>query len=719
MKKMTSRKDGKTRVLSAALQILCIVAVMAAAVLVRSPSSAFRGDAADVREAYTDETGIPYLTDMDSYYHVRLVRNYLENGTLGDTTLEDGTSWDSLRYAPEGRATDYPPGLIWLTATAWRIFGGSLEALEYRLAAILSAVSALAAYLIGRRLGGAAGGVTAGLLVGCAPTYALRTCFGRFDTDVLAVLMEVLLILFLTEALRSRTGWKRGAHAAGFVLTTIGYALCWMPSYSMLFVGLTLAGGMAAAIVLALVDVPERPRTAGAFFRRPGIWVVPGCGALTACGLLITCGPEVFGQILSSLGFSTTSRSGEGVLPNLFASISELSRASFFPQKAGQAFLGYVAGESTSTVNGVGGLAALLAAMAGLACLVMAWFPQLRERLRLSPAGDGALYACVLGAWMAAGLFLTMYGVRFLEHLSIPVGLLAGAFVGQAVRWTEAKAANQKWGAIKSFFCRKLIPVLLCAALLIPALTGTVRSVADSRPSATDASANAMRFVRESSQEEKAVVASWWDMGYFYENASGHPCLWDGGSQGGARAILVSKALITDDLELSRRILLMLAASGDDAVTMLRAHTDAKTAFEAVWEALLLEREAAIALLQADCGLSEAEAEEAEALLHPAQPRETWLVITYTMTQQMGWFEYYANWDFTGTQSLPSSTLYSYTPEGTPLFNTEGGQAYLDSVRGKEAMWQLFFAAVNTPCFTPAYEWHDGLEHVRIWRVEP
>jgi hypothetical protein len=184
------------------------------------------------------------------------------------------------------------------------------------------------------------------------------------------------------------------------------------------------------------------------------------------------------------------------------------------------------------------------------------------------------------------------------------------------------------------------------------------------------------------------------------------------------RGILVSNALISDDPELSRRILVMLANSGNAALEKLMEHTSAKDAVDLLFKALESDGEESVQKIRDTLGIDEEKAGEIDALIHPEAKRETWLIITYTMTRQIGWYEYFAGWDFSGKQEVPNATLYSYTPEGTPIFNTEQGQAYLSGVRGKETMWELFFNAKTTPYFTPAFEWHDGTEHVRIWRVE-
>ncbi|MCR5137313.1 MAG: hypothetical protein K6C12_09475 [Oscillospiraceae bacterium] len=704
------------------IALLCILAVMAAAVLVRTPSARVQEESKERVDAYTDRKGLPYFKDMDSYYHVRLVRNYLNGGSLGDSVSEDGEPWDSLRFWPDGLSADYTPGIVYLTVWASSLTGAEPEKTEFCLAACSSAFAALIAFLIGCRLGGIPGGLTAGLLAGCGPVYAVRTAFGRFDTDLFVVPMELLLILFLTECFRAGKRWRRIVCAACFALTAMLFGRCWQANYAVLFAGLTLAG----ALLFVLIPNAGREK-AGNLRRQAGRFAMGTewkallvCGGLTVLALLVSEGPSLFRGLLSALSLSTSSGVGEGVLPNLFSSVSELNRAYLFPDHPLQFFLGYVKGSATAAVNGVGGGAAFLLSLAGLVLLFLRGYTERGAESVRPDRRACALYCCVLGAWLAAGLYLTRIGVRFVEHLSIPVSLLAGAFVGQSFlrgNWKQKADLSQKRER-RAFLRDRFLPVLFLAAAVIPALTGAVGACRDLRPSASDASASAMRWIRDNAEAEDAVVASWWDLGYFYESESGHPTLWDGGSQNAERAILVSKALTTDRLELSRRILLMLSGSGNRAIAFLRERTDTRTAYEALWKALTAEREAAVELLQERCNLSREEAEEAESLIHPANPKETYLIITYTMTRQIGWYEYFSGWDFTGKQSLPSATLYTYTPDGTPIFDTEAGQQYLDQLRGRETMWRLFFNAERSSRFTPVYEAHDGLEHVRVWRVE-
>lgn len=724
---------------------------MVSTYLVRTPSAVLAEKPLAVREIFQSEAGVPYLTDLDSYYHVRLVENDLAYGSLGDAELSDGSVWDSLRFYPEGRSADYPPGIVFMTELVWRVqnlFGQkSLELTEFSLPVLMSALTALAAYIFGCRLGGAACGLTAGLLVGCGPLFASRTLYGRFDTDMFTLGLELLMVLFFTEAMRGRSREKRIENALAFALTVWALGKCWMPKYSMLFAGLTIAGGLLWALTVRALDklngeTAVKKRRAGDK-TLPTEWsVLLGCAALTALAMLLSAGVSVFGQVLSALSFTNAQKAGEGVLPSLYVSVSELRSAKFVFGSVVDFFAAYNKGSAPTVVSGVGGGAAFLLAVAALVLLGLFSFVRFRgERDDLPPARDCALYFFELLLWMAAGLVLCRSGVRFIFHLSLPVALLAGFAISRVFRRAGAKyrrSASRKDGAEtesdedargvsedaprrRPILVRALSVVL--AALLfilavVPAMVGATFYSADNTPSVSDASARAMEWIHEHAADERAVVASWWDMGYYYEYASGHPCLWDGGSQDSVRAILVARALTADDLELSRGILRMLSGSGNAAVEYLSRHTDIETEFEALWAALPMESGAARACLCERCGLSAEEADEAERLIHPEHAKETYLVLTLTMTKQIGWYEYFANWDFTGTQNVPASTWYSRMPDGTSVFEEGAGQDYLENVRSKETIWRLFFNAEKNECFTPMYEWHDGLEHVRVWRVE-
>ncbi|MBR3328415.1 MAG: hypothetical protein IKG22_13930 [Atopobiaceae bacterium] len=707
----TQRKAVDRRTL--AIHVLCAFVAIVTTIAVRLPSAYLWGASVGERETYTSEQGVPYLTDQDSYYHVRLVQNHLATGSLGNAVGEDGRPWDTHSYWPEGRSADYTPGIVWLTEAVWgvsRLFGASLEAVEFCMPAIIAAMASLVAYCLGARMSGPVGGLAAGVLVSCAPGFVQRSIFGRYDTDGLAILMDVLLALVLTEALRARKARSRVALCVGFALVALAYTLCWAPRYAMLFVGVTLLGGLAAALArLAVLAFAARGHKQGQMPRGcPELWAVLLCGALSAVGVLVAFGPGFFAQIAGAVQ-RTTAVTTSGTLPNLFASISELRIPDLVPSEVANWFV--TSGSRMTVLEGAGGVSVALLSVTALVVLLVGGFFKVGSWRGALPGRRACrAYLFVLGAVFVGALYASMKGVRFVEHLSVPAGVLAGATVGWGARrimsWDRAHV-------VVGVLCS----MVLCVSAVMPVLLGAQTVSRGSRPSSTDASAHGMQWIRQNAEDPDAAIASWWDMGYFYESESGHPCIWDGGSQNGARAIMVGRVLTATDPELSIRTLRMLCTTGNAAIDMLMEHADAPVAFEALWDALPLDKEEACTVLEDCCDLTPEEAEQAEALMHPVNaPEEAYLVITDSMLRRLGWYEYYADWDFTGTTPTPASTGYDRTPDGYALRGTSEGKELLKR-RSAETMWRLMLDKEDVDGFERVFDEDDGEETVCIWRV--
>ena len=704
------------------MAVLCALLAMAAAVLVRLPAVRLSGLSEEQRAAYTTESGLPYLTDPDSYYHVRITDNYLDHGTLGDSVGPDGSSWDSRRYAPEGRSADYQPGIAVLTAGVWRIagtlFGTELYAVEYWLSTAMAAFAAVAAFLLAFRAEGPAGGLAAGLLTACSSVFVVRTAPGRFDTDMFVVLMSTLLLLLLTETLRARTRRRRILFAAGFAAAAFLYSQCWS-AYSILLIGLAAAGGGLYLIYLLFTAEGGRLR---ALLRRPETRSLLLAAGLAAALIFAVNGPDYVLLVLQKTAGSASVFESE-TLPNLFVSVNELRRGSFGPARLAHWFSSYVPGENLTPVNGVGGLSTLLLCLGALGDL---WVRALRrpkvpkaaaakKTAPPPPAEDRSLrgmYACVLSVFLLGCLAACTRGVRFAEHLAVPVGVLAGIGIGRLVPPELPKA-----GRSAKLIC-SVLTLLLCAGAAAPVLVGAVRCARSVRPSMSDSYAEAMAWVRENAADPDAVIASWWDKGYCFEAASGHPALWDGGSQTGQRAVLVARAL-TEEPETSAALWELLACSGDAPASYLAERLGTEAAYEAIQNTLLLSPAETEARLETDYGLGPAEAAEAAALLHPAEPREVYVVLTSSMQDILGWFEYYAEWDFGGENPLPRASRWRMLRDGSGSIDSEDPaiQARFD-LRRAGAFWRLWFDGDGGDRFTKVFDRDDGVTRVQLWRVE-
>ena len=695
------------------LKIMLAVVVMLFALFVRLPSAFVLGVSDEAKEAYTDETGLPYFTDPDSYYHVRLVDTMLKTGRIGDTVSEDGEPWDMHSFYPEGRSAVYQPGIVYLTIGLWKLFNLSapldISRVEFYLPGIMAMFTALVAFVAGFRINGNACGFIAGILTGCAPDFVARTSFGRFDTDIFVVLMNVLLIITLTEMLRTNTLKERIGWNCAFILTAIVYANCWATQFSMLFVGLTIFGGLIYAVLLSLRNsygMRIKDRIASTFTSLDVVSLL-GTGLLILTIIGLTMGFSVVRDIFGSLTFDMTQEVSDGVLPNMFESIAELQRPCLGPDKLSDWFKGYVLGNAPTVVTGVGGVVALAAAACGLIVLCLRSIDKLRiAQDKFLPERECMLFFVVLGVWTLAGLCLTRLGVRFIEMLTAPIGILAGIFVGWLTKCL--KSEKEKRRIVGSF-----ISAMVIIAIIYPCAEGVMLSV--QIPSVTDASAETMRAIKDNAIDRDAVLLSWWDMGYYYESESGHPCMWDGGTQDSIIAILYSRAMMEGDMEMSCRILDMLANSGNRAVDLLMEHMDAKRAFAIIWEVLPLDTEKTCDIIIKKSGMNNEEAHRVEAFIHPQEHKEAYLVLSNTVVSGVERFDYYSNWDFTGTQAIS----YADDESENMTLVDETRQEVVSKGRFEDVMRRLFFDAEETIFFIPEYENYDGVERLRVWRIHP
>ena len=199
----------KNKVTGILLRVICGVLVMALAVLVRMPAAWLPGVPAEIRSDFTDDAGLVYFMEMDSYYHTRLTDNYIKYGTMADSISEEGKPWDSRRHYPGGRSAEYQPGIVWIAASLWRVMhalnGTNLYTIEFYLPVLMAALSGLVVFLFVTGISNIAGGFTAGVLVSCGTAFVERTIPGRFDTDMFVVLMDVLLIAAFTEMLKAES----------------------------------------------------------------------------------------------------------------------------------------------------------------------------------------------------------------------------------------------------------------------------------------------------------------------------------------------------------------------------------------------------------------------------------------------------------------------------------------------------------------------------------
>ena len=120
------------------------------------------------------------------------------------------------------------------------------------------------------------------------------------------------------------------------------------------------------------------------------------------------------------------------------------------------------------------------------------------------------------------------------------------------------------------------------------------------------------------------------------------------------------------------------------------------------------------------CGFDGRKAREIEKLVHPSEKKEVYLVLTNTMMDMLGWFEYYEDWDFEGDNKVPYATVYYVKSDGTATMDTQQEEAkkYFEE-RSHETIWRLFLSnGEGQDAFEKVYETTDPFAYVQIWKLK-
>lgn len=722
------RESGLTGKRNIILTVSVLGLVMILTWLVRLPGF-FGGGGSSIREPFIDKEGLSYLNQMDGYYHLRMADEIALKGHFGTEDEVTGERMDFLRFAPEGRSASYHAGIIYISVGIWKILrafsGVTLHEVAFYLSCFFSSLTALAAFLLARKISSSVGGLFAAVFVACAPAFVERTAAGSFDTDMTQLLFTILLMLLMMETLKAGSHRQAVLTAVCTAVTAAGFTLFWSSS-SLLFVGIMMAGGAAGLIALALGKIRKNPDPARTFFREPAFFGYVMTGTTTLLLLLLLHGPSYLGSFFRKSSVLSIERT---ILPGILQSVSELQRLPFAPAAFADWFKGYVPGSAT-VINGIGGLCVLVLDLAGLALLVV----------RAVHAASGQdktknmIHFTMMTVWFLACLYGLKLGRRFIEHFAAPAGILAGSAAGMLImrpaedlfrnRTDERRQSGSSRQRRKPAAMAACLAVVsgLCLFAGYETVKGSIMECRHITPLATDASENAMEWIRQNAESEKTVIASWWDMGYYYEYESGFPVLWDGGSQDAVRAIVIGKALTSSNMQQSRALLHMLAEAGNRPVFELAGELGAQKGFEALWETASLDKEKTIDLLTDTYGMDPDRARTIEALVHPIQTGEVFLVLSGALIMRLGLIEYYADWDFTGTQPMPVSTAFFLYPDGSGSLreDREEDQDFLEH-RESETIWRLYLDRNGTDSaggwFEKDFEEADGHEMVQVWRV--
>ncbi|WP_337972209.1 STT3 domain-containing protein [Methanobacterium petrolearium] len=217
-------------ILSKLKPIIIILVIFSLVFFLRAEAADIGGVPDNYKSYYQEETGLPYFSEMDSYYNYRLTSNFIEHGYLGDT-IQNGTDWDLHSFFPPGRSAEYPPLIVWVTAFFYylaNLFGDyPLLAVSFWTPAVIASLCVIPAYLFVRRITNDYGGITAGVLVGVATFYFSHTFVGFFDTDMFNMILPLFVVWFFSESITATDNRKKMIYAVLAAFSMLVFSLAW------------------------------------------------------------------------------------------------------------------------------------------------------------------------------------------------------------------------------------------------------------------------------------------------------------------------------------------------------------------------------------------------------------------------------------------------------------------------------------------------------------
>lgn len=498
--------------ITVAKSVIIILILLAVVFALRAPAADLNILPNEIKGDYVDSSGLPYFSEMDSYYNLRLTEDYVDHGFVGDIDNGDGTQRDMHRYAPDGNIINYELGIVYITSfmhdMANKFFGShGVREVAFWTGAIIASLAVIPAFIFARRLTNDYGAIAATLIIALAPNYFAHTFPGFFDTDMFYYIFSLFFIFFFVECIRTDNIALKVIYAILSIISIGLFSISW--TGYIFYVGMM---GIFAVVYLIACIIFNSGSDDQSQYSNKIVWLIHQKEFLSivlllvigAVGLAVFRGVDsvlgIFNSLLSLLSLQSTARVVGG-FPNVLISVAEMQMPNLLGAGMGSAFLA----NTNGVVNGMGGISVMFAGLIVLYVLVSRVLklrkitapkqqtnakPSKAERVAASKKLDDnrkfklslgqlssfgstqdeisqtkrltILYACLFLVWTLITILAVTRGSRFITTLVLPFGLMTGIFIGYATDYIKNRLNNDKW---------LTVIVVLCAALAAYPLT--------------------------------------------------------------------------------------------------------------------------------------------------------------------------------------------------------------------------------------------------------
>lgn len=633
-------------------------------------------------EMFTGSEGV-YSPDTDSYYYLRKAKEYTENGFGSIRFISSRPSDPMITNVQSGGSDWLPTFSAALAAILWYLLHAvgikiGIYALATHLSAFVLGLCVIPIYCFLRKRISRTASAFGALCATVAPSYLRHALTGFFDTDTVIALFALITILGLYDCILAKKRAEQIRYAVITVIGTLLLALTWKVFY--VYVGIAIGTGLAAVCLVRWFLLKKEYRTVS--------MAVP---LITMGVMMVLTWIIGYGDLIGMTKVFFATRGETEVWPAASQNVGELVRTRLMePNSFWEIFM-------TTPMDYVSYLGGIYIAVFLVASMVFATVAVIRIKRGKTETDDRerplVLYIAV-AIWFAGTAFLCFFGIRYMELLILPAAIILGFGFFYAERFLKSgklsvaakRAVYVGLAAMAYSILMLMFPVLslivagvillagfflaryekgyaiiglLFVGLLLGSFSGAYLRGALERPLLEKPTEEAMRWIRDNSDED-AVVADFWSWGYLYQYYAERRSISDGGTYNGEFCYWLGTMLLTDDLKLSAGITRMLQNSGQDGTNYAVELCDGKQkAVEMLKDILVLNRNEAEEALKSRYPFSQEERTKLLDFTHPASCPDIYFITNYDSLRLSATMALYPNWDFTGKEFEPVSTLFS------------------------------------------------------------
>jgi len=594
----------------------------------------------DDREFYRDQSGIPYMVEFgDSYYHYRLIKNFIDHSYLGDTEI-NGIEWDSYSYYPPGVPMEYQPLIVYIAAYAYKFINlfadVSLMEICFWMPMFIGSLAGIIAYFFAARFTNIYGAVVAGIITTTSLIYVFRTLPGFFDTDMFVLIFPLLIVWLYIEAIQGKELKKQIILAVLSALLMFCFSLAWVGWYYLFYLILIFSTGYLVYCKLKKRSIKNIGFVAIGFI-------------LSFLLISLSRGPSYIYKIIfeppaiiEMLGTNPWSP-----WPNVYFTVSELEKSSLLTVARMHGIMFYV----------------------GLIGIIYMVRILTSDKLRKHFSKITWQFYSFLLIWTVTGIIITIFGGdRFILLSTPPISISAGIMIGILIEYPETLKDNEKQGIPSS---GKNIMKFIFLTILLVAVTFPVydayRFTSSVTPRGNDDLWEASEWIKDNTDNETIVISNW-IYGHLFTGIAERPVTLDGRmgysetlyarennpafpygekSPGVLREYWIDRTLTTGNEQLSYNILRMLAASGDSPSIILEEYMGSVAKSVEVLNRILgVDKGIAADILINEYDLTEKQTETIIELTHPDMAVPFVFVTTDEIRDKGSAIFKFGEWDF-------------------------------------------------------------------------